>query len=232
MAMNFFDHQEVARRNTGRLVILFSLAVVCIIAALYSLVAVVRLGEYEGNFFQFDTLGIVTGVVLLMGTLIFLVKVSSLVRGGGVGGAEAVGAMEVNPATGDPGERMYINVVEEMAIASGVPVPGIYIMPDEATINAFAAGYSPREAVVAVTRGCIDQLNREELQGVVAHEFSHIFNGDMRLNIRLIGVLSTILCLAYLGYILIRIAGESGRSRNKEGAGAAAGFFVFGLGCC
>ena len=229
MAMNFFDHQEVARRNTGRLVILFSLAVVCIIAALYFLVAVVRLGEYEGSFFQIDTLGIVTGVVLLFGTLIFMVKVSSLTRNGGAGVADAVGAMEVNPATGDPGERMYINVVEEMALASGVPVPGIYIMPDESTINAFAAGYSPKEAVVAVTRGCIDQLNRDELQGVVAHEFSHILNGDMRLNIRLIGVLSTILFLAYLGYIFIRIAGSSGRSRDKEGAGMAAGFFVFGL---
>ena len=230
MAMNFFDHQEVARRNTGRLVILFIFAVACIITAIYFLVATMLLGEYEGSYLQYETLGIVTGVSLLLGTLIFLVKVSSLARGGGVGVADAVGAMEVNPATGDPGERMYINVVEEMAIASGVPVPGIYILPEESTINAFAAGYSPKEAVVAVTRGCIDHLNRDELQGVVAHEFSHIFNGDMRINIRLIGVLSTIVFLAYLGYIFIRIAGSSGRSRDKEGAGMAAGFFILGLG--
>jgi Zn-dependent protease with chaperone function/uncharacterized tellurite resistance protein B-like protein len=138
--------------------------------------------------------------------------------------------MEVNPATGDPGERMYINVVEEMAIASGVPVPGIYIMPDESTINAFAAGYSPNEAVVAVTRGCIEKLSRDELQGVVAHEFSHILNGDMRLNIRLMGVLFSILFLAIAGYVLLRIGASGARARNKESAGVAAAGVVFGLG--
>ena len=230
MAMNFFDHQEVARRKTGRLVILFIFAVVVIIAALYFLVATVRLGEYEGSFFQIQTIGLVTGISLLLGCLMFLYKVTTLVNGCGSGVAEAVGAMEVNPATGDPGERMYINVVEEMAIASGVPVPGIYIMPDETTINAFAAGYSPREAVVAVTRGCIDQLNRDELQGVVAHEFSHILNGDMRMNIRLMGVLFCILFLAMFGYILIRLGASGSRSRSKESGGFAAACFVFGLG--
>jgi len=142
-----------------------------------------------------------------------------------------VGAVRVNPATSDPQERKYINVVEEMAIASGVPVPAIYIMQDEININAFAAGYTVQDAAVAVTRGCIDELDRDELQGVVAHEFSHILNGDMSLNIRLIGVLAGILFIAVIGRILLEVGARSGgrRSRNKEGGGGAA-LLAIGLG--
>lgn len=230
MAMNFFDHQEVAKRKTGRLILLFIIAVILIITALYLFVATFRLQEFGGSLWQFQTFFIVTGITLLLGCLIFLWKVTGLVNGGGSAVAESVGAVEVNPATGDPAERRYINVVEEMAIASGVAAPSMYILQDEDTINAFAAGYSPHDAAVAVTRGCIEQLSRAELQGVVAHEFSHILNGDMRLNIRLIGVLSCILFLAYLGYVLIRIGGSATRSRSKEGGGGAAIMFIFGLG--
>ena len=101
--------------------------------------------------------------------------------------------------------RRLRNVVEEIAIASGVPVPKIYVLEHEAAINAFAAGYSPSDAVVAVTRGALDRLNRDELQGVIAHEFSHILNGDMRLNIRLIGVLFGILMLGIIGRKVLQL---------------------------
>ena len=121
-----------------------------------------------------------------------------------------------------------INVVEEMALASGVPVPPVYLLPEEQGINAFAAGYSPSDAVVAVTRGTAEQLSRDELQGVVAHEFSHILNGDMRLNIRLIGVLHGILLLGLIGRFLLRSGYYSGHRRNsKDNSGAV--LLVMGL---
>ena len=125
-------------------------------------------------------------LVLILGGSLF--KVAAL-SGGGTTVAEAVGGTRIHTNTSDPVEKRVLNVVEEMAIASGVPVPPVYLLAEEKGINAFAAGYSPSDAVVAVTRGTAEQLTREQLQGVVAHEFSHILNGDMRLNIRLIGVL-------------------------------------------
>ena len=115
--------------------------------------------------------------------------------------------------TKDLKHRKLLNVVEEMAIASGTPAPPVYLLADEPGINAFAAGFSPRDAVIGVTQGTIDHLSREQLQGVIAHEFSHIFNGDMRLNIRLMGVLNGILILGIIGYYLLH---------SSRGVGAAA----------
>ncbi len=237
MAMNFFEHQEKARRSTGRLVILFILAVAAIIAVLYFFFAysLVLLGEHRPEKFsatglwQPYTLLYVAGGTLLCSGLASLIKISSLSSGGSAV-AEMVGAVKVNPATTDRHERKYVNVVEEMSIASGVPVPAIYIMQDELNINAFAAGFTIQDAAVAVTRGCIEELDRDELQGVVAHEFSHILNGDMKLNIRLIGVLAGILFIAMLGRIVIEIGGNSSRSRSrsKDGDGGG-GLIVAGL---
>ena len=235
MAMNFFEHQEKARRSTGRLVILFALAVGAIIAILYFFFAYLLVfksggesysntdGYREIGLWQPMTLLYVVGGTLLCSGLACIIKIIGLSDGGSAV-AELVGAVRVNPSTSDPQERKYINVVEEMAIASGVPVPAIYIMQDEININAFAAGYTVQDAAVAVTRGCIDSLDRDELQGVVAHEFSHILNGDMRLNIRLIGVLAGILFIAVIGRILLEVGARSGgrRSRSKEGGGGAA----------
>ena len=239
MAMNFFEHQEKARQSTSRLVILFILAVVAIIAVLYFFFAysLVLMGEHRPEKFsatglwQPHTLLYVAGGTLLCSGLASLIKISSLSSGGSAV-AEMVGAVKVNPATRDRHERKYVNVVEEMSIASGVPVPAIYIMQDELNINAFAAGFTIQDAAVAVTRGCIEKLDRDELQGVVAHEFSHILNGDMKLNIRLIGVLAGILFIAMLGRIVIEIGGNSSsrRSRSKDGdGGAAAGLIIAGL---
>ncbi|MDA1356531.1 MAG: M48 family metallopeptidase [Proteobacteria bacterium] len=125
--------------------------------------------------------------------------------------------------TDDLKQRRLLNVVAEMAIASGTPAPPVYLLEDELAINAFAAGFSPRDAVIGVTRGAINWLNRDQLQGVIAHEFSHIFNGDMRLNIRLIGLLNGILVIGHIGYWTLRAAPHS----RRRGALAAV---VFGLG--
>jgi Zn-dependent protease with chaperone function len=123
-----------------------------------------------------------------------------------------MGARAINPNTTDPDERKLLNVVEEMAIASGVPVPQVYVMDEEDGINAFAAGHKPGDATVTVTRGCMKILTRDELQGVIGHEFSHLLNGDMRLNLRLMGIIFGILCLAIIGRVLL----QTGRGREKN----------------
>jgi Zn-dependent protease with chaperone function len=143
-----------------------------------------------------------------------------------------MGGREVVGTTRDARERRLLNVVEEMAIAAGVPVPPVYVLPDEAGINAFAAGHAPGDAVVAVSRGSLTYLTRDELQGVVAHEFSHILNGDMRLNLRIIGLIFGIIALSQIGWVLMQ-AGRGSRS-SKDGAGnivlLGVGLYVLGLG--
>ena len=138
-----------------------------------------------------------------------------------------LGGRAINPQTTDLAERRLLNVVEEMALASGIAVPPVYVLDHEPGINAFAAGHQPSDAVVAVSAGCLQYLTREELQGVMGHEFSHILNGDMRLNLRLIGIVYGILVLAILGYYVMRIAGVSSGGSKREGG--AAGFFLLGL---
>ncbi|MCI4568666.1 M48 family metallopeptidase [Lysobacter sp. CFH 32150] len=212
--MNFFERQAQARRNSTRLVVLFALAVIGIVIAV-DLAAYIAFGsrgrdEGEGAVLIVFTTLITLGIIGLGS----LYRIASL-RGGGEPVALQMGGVPVPESTTDTQLRRLRNVVEEIAIASGVPVPKIYVLEHEAAINAFAAGYSPSDAVVAVTRGALDKLNRDELQGVIAHEFSHILNGDMRLNIRLIGVLFGILMLGLIGRKVL----ELGRGRGK-GAGA------------
>jgi len=160
-----------------------------------------------------------------------LYKIAQL-RGGGRAVAESLGGRLLNSETRDPAERKVLNVVEEMAVASGTATPPVYLLADEAGINAFAAGFTPSDAVIGVTRGCVDVLNRDELQGVIAHEFSHILNGDMRLNIRLIGVVHGILIIGMIGYFLLRSAAWSGaghRRGGKDNSGAALLALGFGM---
>ncbi len=168
---------------------------------------------------------VTSGSVLLVITIGSLYKMTML-SGGGESVALALGGRKVPANTRDLAERILLNVVEEMALASGTPVPPVYIMDDEEGINAFAAGTTPQNAVIGITRGAILTLKRDELQGVIAHEFSHILNGDMRLNIRLMGLLHGILVLALIGYMVLRIVGNSpGRvstrrsSDDNKGAG-------------
>lgn len=208
--MNFFEHQAQARRVSSRLIILFALAVIGIVLAVDF--AVVMAVGYDPAVLVFATLA--TLAVIGLGSLF---RIASL-RGGGEPVALQMGGVPVPEDTRDLNLRRLRNVVEEIAIASGVPVPKVYVLEHESAINAFAAGYSPSDAVVAVTRGALEHLNRDELQGVIAHEFSHILNGDMRLNIRLIGLLFGIMMLAIIG----RKVMFYGRLGGRDSRGAAA----------
>ncbi len=243
--MDFFEAQARAKKRTTRLVVLFVLAVLGIIAAGYF--AAVLLVE-RSDVSRFVSVNIsddgqtlrqelvetaftwwhprlLTGVAL--GTLA-VVGLASLkkwlqFRAGGRAVAEMVGAREVPLQTTDLRERQLLNVVEEMAIASGLPLPSVYVLDDETGINAFAAGLTTSDAVVAVTRGTLEKLNRDELQGVIAHEFSHILNGDMRLNVRLTAVLHGILVIGLLGR---GILGSLRFSRSRRGGKEGNGIFV------
>ena len=207
--MNFFEHQDRARRQSGFLIFLFALAVIGIILAV-NLVIVATMGPAG-----LDPGVIVAATVATGGTIGIASMVRTMqMRGGGGEIARQLGGTLVDHDSPDPLRRRLRNVVEEMAIASGVPVPEIFVLEQEEGINAFAAGYSPADAAVAVTRGALEHLDRDELQGVIAHEFSHILNGDMRLNVRLIGFLFGILVIAILGRRLLFSARFARGGRN------------------
>ncbi|MEO5565539.1 MAG: M48 family metallopeptidase [Luteimonas sp.] len=217
--MNFFEHQAAARRASTRLVLLFGLAVLGIVLAVDAVVYVAFGAPGEMTADGSGALVAATLVTLAIIGLGSAYRIASLRGGGGDSVALQQGGVPVPEDTTDFNLRRLRNVVEEIAIASGVPVPRIYVLEHEQAINAFAAGYTPADAVVAVTRGALDRLNRDELQGVIAHEFSHILNGDMRLNVRLMGVLFGILVLAIIGRKVLQFGG---RSRGRDGRGAAA----------
>jgi Zn-dependent protease with chaperone function len=242
MATDFFERQDAARRSTKWLVVMFLLGVVGIVGATAAVGVMASEAARDPTHDSGDSMtslgvteeSIALGIMAGLASLVLIVggsayKVAALSGGGNVV-AENLGGRRVFPDTTDPVERRLLNVVEEMALASGVPVPPVFLLNDEEGINAFAAGYSPSDAVVAVTRGTAEQLSRDELQGVVAHEFSHILNGDMRLNIRLIGVLHGILLLGLIGRILLRVTANSGGSRrSKDGKGGAAYIALIGI---
>lgn len=215
--MNFFEQQDRAQRNTKRLILLLCLAVISLIAITTLLFASVF---YYSNFQQrpeFQTLtfwqgmqqsislNLFAGICLGIISVVFLGSLYKLFQfsGGGRDVAKAMGGQLIDQSTTNTDERKILNVVEEMAIASGTCVPPVYIMEDSA-INAFAAGHTPQDAVIGITRGCIQLLNRDELQGVIAHEFSHIYHGDMRLNLRIVSLLNGILLLGLIGEFLLR----------------------------
>ena len=222
--MNFFESQDTAKRNTGKLIFLFALAVLSLIVITNFLVMAVlsfggagmtSMAAKTGVHFDpmmFLIIGAIVSSIVLFGSLY---KISSL-SGGGARIAEMMNGRLLVSGSADPAERRVLNIVEEMAIASGTSVPPVYLM-EESGINAFAAGYSPSDAIVAVTRGTIDTLSRDQLQGVIAHEFSHILHGDMRINIRLIGVLHGIMVLGIIGYHLLRGGAYSRRSKDSGG---------------
>jgi Zn-dependent protease with chaperone function len=235
--MNFFESQDRVRRNTAKLVFLFVLAVVTLIIMTNLLVMMtlgysnseqLRDGEtllQQMDWRTFVMVSIGVGVVVLVGSLYKIMALS----GGGKAVAESLGGRLISPNTEDLKQRKLLNVVEEMAIASGTPAPPVYLLAEEEGINAFAAGFTPRDAVIGVTQGTIDHLSREQLQGVIAHEFSHIFNGDMRLNIRLIGILNGILVLGIIGYYLLYSASFSGHRRGSDKGGGGILALAIGL---
>jgi Zn-dependent protease with chaperone function len=212
--MDFFQRQDTARRHTKLLEVYFALAVIGTILMVYvglALVMVVSQGQQshaDQNITLWDPelFATVSVITLLVIGLSSLFKITQLSRGGSVV-AEMMNGIPLDPHTTDINQRKLINVVEEMSIASGTPVPQLYILPDESVINAFAAGHTTGDMVICVTRGALKYLTRDELQGVVGHEFSHILNGDMRLNIRLMGIVFGILCLTIIGKILLQVRG-------------------------
>ncbi|MEY4446829.1 MAG: hypothetical protein RL444_1942 [Verrucomicrobiota bacterium] len=216
--MNFFRAQDEARGRTTKLVVLLVLAIVVLAGSLYVLAVLgqqklVRGGEID--WFQPKLFLATAGtalVVILGGSLL---RIAELSKGGGAI-AERLGGRLVGATTKDAAERRYLNVVQEMALASGLPVPLCYVIDADETINAFAAGNTPQDAAVGVTRGALRNLSRDELQGVIAHEFSHIGNGDMKLNLRIIGTVAGLTALAQLGYIIVRIGLNSGSPRKNN----------------
>jgi Zn-dependent protease with chaperone function len=228
--MDFFEQQDKARGKTGTLIFYFLMAVVCIIVAVFALFSAVFMQVEEYRSFAWTIeLALMTSIgTVIVVTLASLGRIVSLSSGGATV-ANALGGKIISPNTGDPFERRIRNVVEEMAIASGTPVPPVYLMEEEG-INAFAAGFSPRDAVIGITRGCATKLTRDQLQGVVAHEFSHILNGDMRINIRLTGILFGIVFLARIGEIMLYSGrGSRYRRRSKDDKGGALMLIGIGL---
>jgi len=222
VATDFFQRQDAARRRTGRLLALYALGLAALVAAAYAVVVVALwaggdrkhhapLVWWHPQLLALTALGV--GATVGLGSAW---KAAELAKTGGRGVAELLGGREVPANTPDPALRRLLNVVEEMSLAAGCRLPSVYVLEDEDGINAFAAGFRSDEAAVAVSRGCLRYLTRDELQGVIAHEFSHILNGDMRLNLRLIGLLHGILLLSLVGEILFRLAGSGSSDRRSN----------------
>ena len=234
--MNFFRAQDEARGRTTKLVVLLVLAILMLTGSLYA-IAVYAKGELmeRGSLDWFQpklflaTSG--TALVVILGTSWW--RISELAKGGAFV-AQSLGARPVSPHTKDLAERRYLNIVEEMSLAAGLPKPACFVVDHDSTINAFAAGNNPQDAAVAVTRGALTYLNRDELQGVIAHEFSHIGNGDMKLNLRIIGTIAGLTALSQLGYILMRLMRHADdKDSAKVGIPLAIGglvIFLLGLG--
>lgn len=257
--MDFFSQQDQARRSTKVLVALFLAAVFLLIVITNVLVAVTLFlfdeklaGNYQAyqqaaqtlsyqatanitDYFSWQQFGKITLVVSGVISSAMLFKWAQ-VSGGGKRVAEQLGGKRIDPNTDDSQQRLVLNVVEEMALASGMPVPAVYLLADEVGINAFAAGSTPADAVIGVTSGCIEQFNREQLQGIIAHEFSHILNGDMRLNIRLIAILHGIVFIGLIGHMILRATSGYGHRRGfstrrrSDGRLAILGFALLAIG--
>ncbi|MGH8493789.1 MAG: M48 family metallopeptidase [Moraxellaceae bacterium] len=231
--MNFFEHQANARRQTGRLLVYFTLSVLLTIAAVNTGLFVLGslVNAAHGHWYWHDwSMQAVTGVLMVVGggSLLEYLRL----RGGGQAIAEMMGGRRIDFATTDAKERQFINVVAEMSIASGVPAPVLYVMEREYGINAFVAGLNMDETVMVVTGGALESFSRDEMQAVVGHEFSHILNGDMSLNVRLMALLAGILAIGQIGGFMMRIGadfGVSSSSSSKRDRGFSPHLIVVGL---
>jgi Zn-dependent protease with chaperone function len=240
--MDFFAAEGRAKKRTTRLLVLFGFAVAgTVVAGYVATVFALQFARASGHgrayYGQYGEPGDQGAVVLWQPQVFAVVAVATLAviglaslykwsefRAGGSAVAEGVGGRRVDPHTTDPHEHQLLNVVEEMAIASGLPVPTVYILDDEPAINSFAAGLTTSDAVVTVTRGALQKLSRDELQGVIAHEFSHILNGDMRINVRVSAIIFGILVIGLAGRATLwgMRYGRIGSSRGKGGGGVLA----------
>lgn len=227
--MDFFEAQDQARRRTKWLVLWFLLSVVGVVLAVDALIFF-ALGQGAGGEIVSILLvsSAATAGLILAASGFKSMQLSS----GGAVVAKDLGGRLLMPGTTDFEEKRLLNIVEEMAIASGMPVPQVYLMDEEEGINAFAAGTEPSNAVIGVTRGTLQRLSREELEGVVAHEFSHILNGDMRLNMRIIGLVFGLVVISIVGRGMVEMLRfqSFGRRRDKEGGGLMLALFLIGIG--
>jgi len=233
---DFFAQQEQARRNTMLLVLLFSCAVILIVLAVYLAVTAGLFATqlfvdewFIRNLWDFERFLWVVSITSVLVASGSLYRTHQLKQGGGAAVAEMLGAQRVPAATDDPLLRRLQHIVEEMAIAAGLPVPPVYLL-SQSGINAFAAGFGRSDAVVAVTSGAIELLDRDELQGVIAHEFSHILNGDTSLKMRLMGLLYGITLISDTGIMMMTARNSSHHTRRERGthpAIALIGFFIF-----
>ena len=231
--MDFYAYQAAARRQSRLFVLMFVAAVAVVVAALDAVIFTVlaarsSMSPYGGPYagappgpveFALQNPGALFVVSALIVGVIALASLfkSAQLRGGGAVVAQSLGGVRVERDTTDPARRRLRNIIEEMAIASGVPVPEVYVLEQEPAINAFAAGHTPANACVTVTQGALDHLNRDELQGVIGHEFSHILNGDMRLNIQLMGAIFGLLVIAVIGRMVFNFAPRGGNDRERRG---------------
>ena len=234
--MNFYIAQDKARQKTKWLVLfyLFALLLLTIVSTialmlLMPLFGVQGLPDFSADFWsslfseKHSNTFLGVGAFILGGAFISsYIESRHLAKGGSVVAA-GLGGVKISASTTDFNERKALNVVTEMAIASGMPVPDVYLLKNETGINAFAAGMMPSDAVIGLTQGAIDKLTRAQLQGVVGHEFSHILNGDMRLNLRIIMLLHGVAFIALLGRILTPTSnqrnGRYHRSSSSKGKG-------------
>ena len=245
--MDFFEAQERARKRTHRLVLLFVLAVAGTILASYAAAIILvqqmsdrsaRRDRHSTYYYSDGTApfrywdpkvfaGVALGTLAVVG-FASLFKWSQM-RQGGSAVAEMVGGRPVDPKTTNFKERQLLNVVEEMSIASGIPMPAVYVLDEEPGLNAFAAGLTTSDAAVTVTRGTLDKLTRDELQGVIGHEFSHILNGDMRLNVRITAIVFGILVIGLLGRGILQSLGRGRVSGGGKKGGGIAVILAIGL---
>ena len=219
---SFFEQQDKAQSRTWILGIFFAMGMITLFAVAWLATAILLRGDSR----LMRDPAVIGGTLLAIGAITVLPALWKYVTLGGHGSkvAEALGGVRIYPSTSDPNERKVMNVVEEMAIASGMPVPPVYLIRDP-SINAFAAGTSIRDAALGITTGAIEQLSRDELEGVMAHEFSHVFHGDMRINLRAVAAIFGMVALGYVGYFLLRTAPRGGGRKNNGAAGIA----LFGL---
>jgi Zn-dependent protease with chaperone function len=234
--VDFYAYQARARRESRTFVLLFAIAVAAVVIALDAVIFTVLAGRqatsYAGQYgahydgaslnpldFALRNPGAAFAVSLLIVGVIVLASLfkSAQLKGGGAVVAQSLGGVRVERETSDPARKRLRNIIEEMSIASGVPVPEIYVLEQEPAINAFAAGHTPANACITVTQGALDHLNRDELQGVIGHEFSHILNGDMRLNIQLMGAIFGLLVIAIIGRLVFNFAPRGGNDRDRKG---------------
>jgi Zn-dependent protease with chaperone function len=241
---DFFEQQDQARKATFRLLVLYVLGVIGTCVTLHlGISAALSFASSPEESTSFSTASFVQlalnplfavftlGITSLIIVLSSVYKMASLRAGGSVVARE-MGGREILNTTQDLLERRLLNVVEEMAISSGIAMPRVFVLDQECGMNAFAAGFSSKDAAVAVTRGLLEIVQRDELQAVIGHEFSHVLNGDMRLNIRLVGILYGIFALAIIGRVLIEIGlRSSSRGSSNKKNNSLAGLAAVGIVC-